>query len=470
MTYEALEAFAALFKVGGSGSPTSSDYAGHLSGKSEVSHSDEPARFVRAMIARGSVPCDAPCVTIMDGGQAWLYLFLDRVCDYDSARLERVARYYDCELDFSGRHPLPFFDCDNAGCEVVNPGGERFALVEEALQHLSSRRVSDRDLDKWEQSLPYGDAPFCVQSFFLSKGCLPWFADTYLDSKGLPIEGHLGKDFEKATYPMDCAGMPWKCDRDECRRRKYGCESPEMTELSFGELTQFRGATVFYRWMVNGRELRLDSELDIIRQERFMPACVRQIGVLPRRLSNPYWMRIVNKALSKMRTVGSGGECELTTERLKRILTDDLRGRTVVSNRFDFERVMQGWVFIDPSTAHMTFQPDALCAYVRGRYPDLVIDSANDFKRVLIHLGFRGRRVDVDEVRKRFWYARSEYLFDDREDWKEYMLEVSKGTIWEGNFRAFLLEDGEPAPPLAEEDEEAAAEMAAVYLDTEESK
>lgn len=57
---------------------------------------------------------------------------------------------------------------------------------------------------------------------------------------------------------------------------------------------------------------------------------------------------------------------------------------------------------------------------------------------------------------------RMEFLFDDRDTWKEYMLHVSKDTMWEQNFRAFLTDGPSGAEPLDED--------AAIFLDTEKGK
>lgn len=466
MTYAVLEAVKSLFAVGGRDSPTTSKYSEHLSGTNRLCVPMDNARFYCAKIANGSIPRDAPITVFRGKAGSYAYLFFRNLTTDGRERMERVASYYNCSLEHSEKASLPFFGATFDDQIPVHPRGERWRLLEETLTYLEGRVLTEQDLDDWEARLPYSDAPFCVQSYYLSKRKLPEFAGLYLDSKGLPLGEDMG-DFSKCTFPMKCDCIDWKCDRERCRKRKYGIGSPEMSELELGELTQYQGGDVFYVWRINGKDVRFEREIDIMRQERFLPICMRQVGVLPHRLSNGYWLKVINKALRNMKVVGSGGASELTIDRVRKILTEDFRDRTLVATYYEHERLMQGWIYIDPASSSMVIEPDALCSYVRGVYPDLRIDGVRDFKSVLRHLGFRGKNRSIDGVERVLWYMRTEFLFDDRETWKEYMLHVSEDTMWEQNFRAFLTDGPSGAEPLDEDTLEEIDEDAAIFLDTE---
>ena len=58
-------------------------------------------------------------------------------------------------------------------------------------------------------------------------------------------------------------------------------------------------------------------------------------------------------------------------------------------------------------------------------------------------------------------------MFPDKEDWKQYLLKISKDTMWQENFEAMLLEDNEDTnDEISPEDIEEIENDASIYLDT----
>ncbi|MBQ1349021.1 MAG: hypothetical protein IIY58_06720, partial [Aeriscardovia sp.] len=93
--------------------------------------------------------------------------------------------------------------------------------------------------------------------------------------------------------------------------------------------------------------------------------------------------------------------------------------------------------------------------------------NSRAFLAALRHLGFRGKNRSIDGIEKVLWYVRSEFLFKDRTEWKNYMLSVSEGTAWELNFRAFLEDEADNPPELSKDIKDEIDADVAVFLDTE---
>jgi hypothetical protein len=58
-------------------------------------------------------------------------------------------------------------------------------------------------------------------------------------------------------------------------------------------------------------------------------------------------------------------------------------------------------------------------------------------------------------------------MFPDKEDWKRYLLNITKDTMWQENLEAMLLEDNEDTnDEISPEDIEEIENDASIYLDT----
>ena len=194
---------------------------------------------------------------------------------------------------------------------------------------------------------------------------------------------------------------------------------------------------------------------------------MRSLGVLPRKLKNSVWLRIINKALSNMVVVGKEDSAKLNIENLNKIIIEDLKDRVLVSSYFEYERFMQGYIYLDPSTSNFIVHASAFCSYLTGKYKDIRIDSMSEFYSVMKHLGFRVRNTEVDGFKCSLLYVKSRYLFKNESDWKEYMLDVSEGTMWAPNFRAFLLGEDVEQEEVPSEIKEEIMDSATLFLDTE---
>lgn len=466
MTYSALQLFKSIFLTEGKSAPTTSDYAEHLNGNKPLVARFEDSRFILVKWLGGSIPDGTPIVKFIGEGEKWLSMFFKHKVDNPKELFKRVSDYFALDLGFILETELPFFGASLEQLCPLNDEGYKFRFLEEALEYLKEKALNEADIDEWEESLPFKDAPFCVQSWYMSTGELNNYANPYLDAKGLPVKCE-GDWWEHNTAPMDCKNIEWICDKERCRKRKYGFDSPEMSQLKLGKLTQYKDEPVFYVWEINGKEVRFENEIDLMRQDRFLPIVMRQLGTLPKRMSNERWLQVLNKALSNMERIGGTKTAEMNIDIVRDILVNDLRDRTLVATYYEHERLLQGWLYIDPSSSTMVCEPNSLCSYITGRYKELRVDGIRGFMAVLRHLGFKGKHRSIDGIDRTLWFVRVEFLFDDRESWKRYMLAVSEGTSWELNFKAFLEDGDSGIEPLSEELKDEIDKDAAIFLDTE---
>ena len=194
---------------------------------------------------------------------------------------------------------------------------------------------------------------------------------------------------------------------------------------------------------------------------------MRSLGTLPRKLKNSVWLRIINKALFNMKVIGEQDTAKLNIDNLNRIIIEDLKDRVLVSSYFEYERLMQGYIYLNPATSNLIVHASAFCSYLTGRYKDIRIDSMSEFYSVMKHLGFKVHNGEVDGYKCSLLYVRSRYLFKSESDWKQYMLDISKDTMWEENFKAFLLGEDTVQEDIPSEIKEEILDSATVFLDTE---
>ena len=128
---------------------------------------------------------------------------------------------------------------------------------------------------------------------------------------------------------------------------------------------------------------------------------------------------------------------------------------------------MQGYIYLDPTSSTFIVLPSAFCSYITGKYKDVRIENPTDFYAVMKHLGFKGRRRAIEGQEYTLLFARSRFLFRTDEEWSQFLLDVSRGTMWEENFRAFLVENAHAENMISKEVEEDIINDSAIFLDTE---
>lgn len=227
---------------------------------------------------------------------------------------------------------LPYFGLGAAFNGGMKSGLEdhtgRILEIEEAIEYIKRHKQSIEDINTFFDQLPIKDGPPCLQSIYL-KGDTD-YRNNYLFNLSIYFKSKYGEDFEshlieansqlarplsleeltktvsknkKKDYTYTCSQEPIVslCNKAECRLREHGIDGDTVSKLNFEELTQYLTDPPYYTWKINGKELKFFKEQDIIQQNRFRELCMRELHVLPNRLKDISWARIVNNALSEIK-------------------------------------------------------------------------------------------------------------------------------------------------------------------------
>lgn len=476
MTYSIFDSFYQLFrttsdeyytteKINGH-LPSASDYSAHLMGQTslEIVAKNRMGFVMAKAKIYNRQSTRSPLVTMNYAYQKFVALFFRETIPADDAYalLVNVCKYYGIVTEKRDVYVLPYYNATSDYNYVLNEDGEKFKYMDDALDYLKSKQTSVEELSLWEKNLPFNDAPPCIQT-------------TYL------VEGKFSEDFENIKVYNDAMGIesdkeftePYKCEncqfcnKEICKTRKYKPNGKYVSRLHFGQLTQYLDKPTYYKWNINGKSVRLDSEMEIMKQERFNAMCFRYLAILPNRLNDDVWTNIVNRALKHIKVIGGEKITRNSVDTLKEILTKDMADHTLVSPYFEYERLMQGYIYLNPANLTFNLSPESLAIYISGRFSNIRLDGLQDIILLLKHLGFKKLRKQLDYINCSVWYLRSEFMFPDKEDWKQYLLKISKDTMWQENFEAMLLEDNENTnDEISPEDIEEIENDASIYLDT----
>jgi hypothetical protein len=223
---------------------------------------------------------------------------------------------------------LPYFNMESTAQFLIK---EDFtsATLSEAIQIIKEKSLSYDSFKTVTEGIPLNDAPPCLQSLYIL-GNVTKDRNLYLFSLARYYKAKEGDDFErfvteannelknplpieellntvikthkKKNYSYKCKEEPICsiCNKNECKNRKYGIGSGEVSEISYEEFIQYGTEEPWYEWIVNGQTLTFLSEYDIINQAKFRELCLRKIHVLPFKVSEFAWTEIVNTALKNV--------------------------------------------------------------------------------------------------------------------------------------------------------------------------
>lgn len=182
-------------------------------------------------------------------------------------------------------------------------------------------------------AMPFSDGPPCLQTLFLqgvtknrnnylfSAACYFKARDgeeRYIDSlkelnAALPdpldeseLESTVIATHSKKDYSYRCSDAPINgfCNKGKCKSRRFGVGNGEVSELTFGMLTQYLSDPPYYQWRINDKEFRFDTEDDLIKQNEFQKQCVRILHYKPSTLKQDVWDRKINAALKNIEVKG----------------------------------------------------------------------------------------------------------------------------------------------------------------------
>ena len=220
---------------------------------------------------------------------------------------------------------LPYFNAsdDNNHRKMVTKNGKLLPLAD-ALSVMKSRKLTLAEHKQRIQDLPFHDAPPCILSGMLLRDIGPGQRNNWLFSCGVyfrlkdencdlntlltevnhslqepipdaELQATVLKGFQRKSYFYMCAALE-RCDKTNCRKQEFGIESKASTGLEYGELTQYLTEPPYYTWIVNGQKLLFNSEAEILQQNKFRALCLRQLHLVPRRVEEDRWSKILTRA------------------------------------------------------------------------------------------------------------------------------------------------------------------------------
>jgi len=169
---------------------------------------------------------------------------------------------------------------------------------------------------------------------------------------------------KKRNYSYLCNEEPicTICDKTECKKRKYGIGGSEISELSFEDFTQFTTDPPYYEWKVNGKILRFFREYDIVNQQEFRNLCFRHLHILPMKMKDETWTKIINTALNNVVVKEVKLEDDVSAGAMfMEYLTEFLTKRAPAANR---EQIRVGRPYYDEDKKAYIFKPNNLVQFL----------------------------------------------------------------------------------------------------------
>jgi hypothetical protein len=235
---------------------------------------------------------------------------------------------------------LPYYNEAKTRQCAIRSGKE--LSLSEALAYAKAKRVSLTEARTLLNELPYTDAPPCLQTIHLldvmgknsgrnnylfsfavylkKKEPEFWEQRLYEVNNTLQeplkrdeVEGTILNSLRKKDYTYKCNEQPCVeyCRRELCKKRDFGIgkEGGYFSELEYGALTQIRSAEPYYEWEVKlptadkFTRMRFKSEADIIGQDVFLRLCFRDLHILPIKIKQVEWYKLINQALAEVKVV-----------------------------------------------------------------------------------------------------------------------------------------------------------------------
>src|SRR5690606_6621186 len=100
-----------------------------------------------------------------------------------------------------------------------------------------------------------------------------------------------------------------------------------------------------YGWKINGSELKFYSEAEIIYQTKFRELAFRELHILPFKLKDETWTKIVNNALTNLQILTPEEGSDMSPGALFiEYLTEFLTKRAMAANR---DQILVDRVYVD---------------------------------------------------------------------------------------------------------------------------
>lgn len=324
---------------------------------------------------------------------------------------------------------LPYFNKDTTNRYMLNEDGEEVSFGE-AMLHIKQKRLTLATITSLYDDLPLADAPPCLQTLYLRGDTT--MRNQYMFSLARYYKAKFGDDFEqylveannkldpplklkelvdtvitshkKRDYAYKCSDEPICsfCDDVLCKKRQYGVGNDEISNLSFEDFIQYDTDPPYYEWIINGKKLKFFNEADIVQQAVFRNMVFRKIHILPARLKDSVWTRIVNKALANIQLVHIEVEDDISDGAMFRdFLVEFLTKRALAKNK---EQILVDRVYKDQQTNSFLFKPKNLILFLYQQKQFRAFGQTEVHER-LMEMGARPIRYYVNSNNKnlRLW-------------------------------------------------------------------
>lgn len=283
---------------------------------------------------------------------------------------------------------LPYFDASKTDRYAYSKKGTALSL-QEALNYCKDKATSVEDIEKFQKDAPLSDAPPCLQSIYMAGDTAS--RNLYLFSLARYFKAKFGDEYEqyvmesnsrlkkplpsseitniiqshkKKEYGYRCSEEPLcsLCNRGICVTRELGIRSASISDLNFEDLVQWATDPPFYEWKVNDHILRFYDEDDIIRQQAFRKLCFRELHILPIRLKDETWARVVNTALKNMEVKRVSAEDDVSPGAMFReLLTEFMTKRAMADTK---EQLLIDKVYLDEAIDSYVFKAKNLLNFL----------------------------------------------------------------------------------------------------------
>jgi hypothetical protein len=222
---------------------------------------------------------------------------------------------------------LPYFNAKETKQVLIDENYNILTLTQ-ALSYIKNKAIELDEFLLSIENLYLNDSPPCIQAIYYNEDTEQ--RNEFLFNAAVYFKSKFGEDFEyelkelnkdlvrpleekeieetiikshkKRDYSYKCNQLPCSefCLKETCRKRKFGVGSEEISELSFEEFIQHKSDPPYYEWIVNGKNLIFYQENDIIKQDKFRELCFRELHLLPSKLKDTSWTKIINRALKNI--------------------------------------------------------------------------------------------------------------------------------------------------------------------------
>jgi hypothetical protein len=226
---------------------------------------------------------------------------------------------------------LPYYNSKKTPTPMIEY--DKYIDIEEALFKINNNKIATyQDYQYMIEGLSFADAPPCLQTIYYLDSFEPrntslfsfavYFSKKYgeeynryllkLNEKlteplaSDEIEQTICKSIDKKSYSYKCKESPCinYCNKTVCENRAFGItEGGLVSQLSFGGMKQIKTDPPYYEWEINNNVISFHNEEGFINQLNFRKICVQKLYIMPYRLKDDQWTKIINKALQNIEVV-----------------------------------------------------------------------------------------------------------------------------------------------------------------------